>query len=135
MNWKDPLFVAQLLALLFFTVLFLQSGIDKLVDFKGNRDYFNDHFSSTWLGKMVPLLLPMITLIEFAAGLGCAFGAVSLFLPGFDFAPTLGLAIAGLALVSLFAGQRINKDYVGAHVIATYFGVLLFALFLTYYRI
>jgi hypothetical protein len=44
----------------------------------------------------------------------------------------IGLSLACLALVSLFAGQRISKDYVGAAVLATYFGVALIGLFLFY---
>jgi hypothetical protein len=40
----------------------------------------------------------------------------------------VGLGLVCLALCSLFAGQRIAKDYTGAATLATYFGVALLGL-------
>jgi hypothetical protein len=59
----------------FFAVLFLQSGIDKVLDRRGNLDWLTGHFAKSPLARMVGLLLSMITIMELAAGalsaLGC----------------------------------------------------------------
>ena len=38
-------------------ILFLQSGLDKVFDWKGNLDWLTGHFAKTFMGRMVPLLL------------------------------------------------------------------------------
>jgi hypothetical protein len=77
----------------------------------------------------VPLLLSVVTVIELSAGAMCGVGVVMLFL-GKPVWGLVGLSISCLALVSLFAGQRIVKDYAGAATLATYFGVALVGLLL-----
>ena len=63
-----PIALAQTLVCLFFGVLFLQSGSDKVIDWKGNLDWLTGHFSATPLKSLVPLMLAMITFLECAAG-------------------------------------------------------------------
>ena len=126
----DPLYVARILVCAFFAACFLQSGLDKLSDWKGNLEFVTGHFSKTLLKGTVPMMLGTITLIELGAGVGSAIGAVMLALhQGQQFA-VAGLSLAGLALTMLFAGQRIAKDYAGAVTLATYMGVDLIGLFL-----
>jgi hypothetical protein len=50
------------------SILFVQSGLDKVLDWKGNVDWLNGHFSKTFLGGMVPMMLATITLMELATG-------------------------------------------------------------------
>ena len=38
-------YILQILVSAFLAVLFLQSGLDKVVDRKGNREYLNAHFA------------------------------------------------------------------------------------------
>ena len=38
-------FILQLLVSAFLAVLFLQSGLDKVIDRKGNRAYLDEHFA------------------------------------------------------------------------------------------
>jgi hypothetical protein len=47
--------------------------------------------------------------------------------PGFNLA-SLGIGLAGIALLSLMIGQRLAKDYAGAAVVAAYFAVALLGL-------
>ncbi len=108
----------------FFAVLFLQSGLDKLTDFKGNLSWLEPHFSKTFFGKQIRFFLVLLTLMEISSGLlnlaallGIFYGNFSIFL----FAQLL----TGFTLLLLFAGQRIAKDYAGASTIAVYFGVWL----------
>jgi hypothetical protein len=110
-------------------VLFLQSGLDKVFDNKGNLEWMTPHFANSPLRSMVPVLLAVVTVLELSAGAMSGVGAVMLFFGRANWA-VVGLSLAGLVLVCLFAGQRLAKDYVGAAVLATYFGVALFGLYL-----
>lgn len=108
------LWVAQVLAAAFLAVLFLQSGLDKVLDWSGNKAYIASVFEKTKLKRLSTFLLFNITVLEVAAGVVSAAGVLSLLVmqgPGIAFA---GATLAGLALVGLFAGQRIAKDYAGA---------------------
>ncbi|MFT7350264.1 MAG: hypothetical protein ACI8VZ_002587, partial [Candidatus Paceibacteria bacterium] len=45
----------EILLLLFLLITFLQSGIDKLIDWKGNLSWLTGHFAETPLKNMVPM--------------------------------------------------------------------------------
>lgn len=111
-------------------VVFIQSGIDKIADYRGNYDWLNGHFSKTFLRKTVGLLLPLLTLMELAGGLHCAAGAVTLFLK-YDsgyFLLLTGHVIVLAALACLMLGQRVAKDYAGAASLTGYILITLFGL-------
>ena len=116
--------------LLFFAIAFLQSGVDKCLDFKGNLDWLKGHFKDSPLGSMVPALLLVLTSVELAAGLFSVVGALStLFLDLDGWAYWAGL-LNMAALLMLFFGQRVAKDYEGAKTIAIYMLPAVFLLFL-----
>jgi len=125
----EPELIARLLVTAFFAIAFLQSAIDKLVDRDGNLAYFTDHFKNSPLGDTVPLMLKAITAIEATAGGLCGLGLLT-----FSFRhrgvgiAELGVAMSAFALVCLFFGQRLAKDYAGAAVIAAYLAVALLGL-------
>jgi hypothetical protein len=115
----------------FFAILFLQSGLDKVFDRKGNLEWLTGHFAKSPLRSVVPLLLTTITLLELAAGALSALGVVELALVKTSRLALLGALTSGAALVSLFFGQRLAKDYAGAAGLVPYFvvailGALLF---------
>lgn len=119
-------FLVKALGCAFFAILFLQSGIDKVLDYKGNLAYFQDHFSKSPLKSSVSLMMPMITLLELASGVACV---VSIFL--LNSHPILavrGVELCCVSLLCLFFGQRVAKDYAGAATLAIYFGVALVTL-------
>src|SRR5215218_9053898 len=74
--------VPALLAALLIAILFLNSGPDKVFDWKGNLGWLTGHFSKTFLAPMVPLLLGTITAMELATGLASAIGVVYLLTMG-----------------------------------------------------
>jgi hypothetical protein len=124
------LFLIQLLVSAFLAILFLQSGIDKIVDRQGNLGWLSGHFAKSPLGKMVPLMFGVITLIELAAGFLSAIGFVSLL---FARNPTIafyGAIVSAVALLCLFFGQRMAKEYAGAAVLVPYFLAALVAIYL-----
>ena len=126
----DPLLIARVLVCVFFAACFLQSGLDKVVDWKGNLEWLTGHFAKTPLKSLVPMLLAGITLLELAAGVSCGVGAVLMLLGGSRTVAIAGLGLVAFALTMLFTGQRIAKDYPGAASLATYFGVALIGLWL-----
>lgn len=109
-------FFTALAAALFLAIVFIQSGLDKVFDYKGNRDFLKSHFSKTFLGGMVGLLLPLITLLELGGGLLCVAGIITSLI---DHEISGWLLFYGfiallLALAALMFGQRVAKDYAGA---------------------
>jgi len=68
-TFKDPLVLCQILIAIFISIAFIQSGIDKIIDRKGNLEFFNAHFSDSILKGLTPLLLTILTLFELTGGL------------------------------------------------------------------
>ena len=71
-----------LLGALLVSILFIQSGLDKVFDWKGNVEWLKGHFSKTFLAGLVPLMLAKITIIELTAGLTSAAGIVYFLVAG-----------------------------------------------------
>lgn len=121
--------VLKLLVAAFTGVLFTQSGLDKLFDYTGNLQYLRDYFKKTILAGTADLLLPTITLLEVASGLVSLLG-VALLLFGNELPAFYGLLLSGISLLSLFAGQRLAKDYAGAASLVPYFLLIVFGIYL-----
>lgn len=121
----------QALPTLFLAILFLQSGIDKVIDFRGNQGYLTQHFAKSPLRGMVTPMLLTLTVVEVTAGGLCAVGLVELLVLGVPRIAFWGITVAALAFLALFFGQRLAKDYEGAAVIPAYFLVALVGLWTT----
>ena len=120
-----------LFAALFVAILFIQSGLDKVFDWKGNVEWLTGHFSKTILAGMVPMMLATITVLELATGLLAAAGLVYFLVTG-----GLGMifwssVIGAAAFTALFFGQRVAKDYPGAAVLVPYFILVVVLMYLT----
>ncbi|MDW7695192.1 DoxX family protein [Flammeovirgaceae bacterium SG7u.111] len=126
----SPIRSAQLLVALFLAILFLQSGIDKMVDRKGNLDWLKGHFANSPFKNIVPLLLTVITLTEVAAGVLSATGAIQIAFFDRTQVALYGAQLSGLNILMLFLGQRLAKDYVGAATLVSYFIAILFGIWL-----
>ena len=121
---------AEVLLLLFLVITFLQSGVDKVVDWKGNLDWLKGHFEASPLARMVPAMFFVLTITELAAGILSALGLIQFLRgAGTDLA-FWGAAVSCLALSMLLFGQRIAKDYEGARTIVVYFIPAVFLVFL-----
>ena len=117
----DALPAVRVLAAAMLAILFLQSGIDKIVDFAGNRAWLEGHFAKSPLrGQVVPMLAT-ITLTETLAGLLSLAGVVQLLAGAGSSLALLGAQLSALNVVMLFFGQRIAKDYAGAASLVPYF--------------
>ncbi len=120
----------QVLASAFLAILFLQSGIDKVVDRRGNLEWLKGHFAKSPLAKFVPAMVTAITILELAAGLLSAVGCVWIFFRRDSTIAFYGAVAAALSILALFFGQRIAKDYAGAATLVPYFVLSLAAIYL-----
>lgn len=115
---------------LFFAILFLQSGLDKVLDWSGNVSWLKEHFSKTPFKNSVPLLVFTLTGFELAAGLSSLIGVVAVIAYKNFFFAFIGVVLALSSFLMLFFGQRLAKDYAGAVSIATYFIIAIIDLYL-----
>ncbi len=115
---------------LFLLITFLQSGIDKIVDWKGNVGWLKEHFAASFMGKMVPLLLVIILILEVFTALCCITAIYALLCCGYGFYAILSAFSASVTLLLLLFGQRVAKDYQGALTITCYFIVAIFGLYM-----
>src|SRR5438876_11245358 len=69
-------YLLQSFSAVFLAVLFLQSGIDKIVDRRGNLEWLKGHFAKSPLAGIVTAMLTTITILEVAAGALSAVGCV-----------------------------------------------------------
>ena len=123
-------YLMQILASAFLAILFLQSGIDKVVDRRGNLEWLKGHFAKSPFAGIVPLLLTVLTILEVAAGALSALGCVLVLLLRGSTVAFCGAVFSAIAIVALFFGQRIAKDYAGAAVLVPYFLLALLAIYL-----
>lgn len=123
-----PVAIAQILTATFTAILFLQSGVDKVLDFQGNLGWLKDYFGKTFLSPIVPFMFAMLTVVELAAGIFSVMGVGHLLVSGDKTIAQIGVELAALAFVALLFGQRIAKDYTASANTAAYFGMSLVGL-------
>ena len=130
LRMPQAIYVMQILVSAFLAILFLQSGIDKIVDHRGNFEWLKGHFAKSPLAGTVPALLICITILEIAAGVLSAVGCVLVILLNDSTIAFYGAILSAAAITALFFGQRMAKDYAGAAVLVPYFLVTLVAMYL-----
>jgi hypothetical protein len=126
----QAIYLIQIFASAFLAILFLQSGIDKIVDRRGNLEWLSGHFAKSPLARVVPALLIVITILEVAAGALSAVGCLLIILLKDSTIALYGSILSATAIIALFFGQRIAKDYAGAAVLVPYFLFTLVAIYL-----
>ena len=124
------IYLLQIFGSAFLAILFLQSGIDKIIDHRGNLDWLKGHFAKSPLGGVVPILLTAITILEVAAGALSAIGCIILIVSRETTLAFYGAVISAVVIIALFFGQRMAKEYAGAAVLVPYFLLALAAIYL-----
>jgi hypothetical protein len=127
---EGAILILQIFVSAFLAILFLQSGIDKIIDRRGNLDWLTQHFAKSPLAGLVPVLLGVITVLEVAAGALSAIGCAALIVTRNSTVAFYGAVLAGVAIIGLFFGQRMAKDYAGAAVLVPYFLLAVLAIYL-----
>ena len=123
-------YVTEILLMAFLAITFLQSGSDKIFDWKGNVSWLKEHFSKTFMANMVTFNVAIVLVFELAAGLLCILGIYQLIANNNKVIGLYGAILACVVLLMLLFGQRVAKDYDGARTIAIYFMPAIFAVFL-----
>ena len=126
----NAVYLMQILVAALLAILFLQSGIDKIVDRRGNLEWLKGHFAKSPLAGTVPALLTALTILEVAAGVLSALGCVLVLVTRDSTVAFCGAVISAVAIIALFFGQRVAKDYAGAAVLVPYFLLALVAIYL-----
>jgi uncharacterized membrane protein YphA (DoxX/SURF4 family) len=127
---SGTIFILQIVTSAFLAILFLQSGIDKVVDRRGNLEFLQGHFAKSPLAGIVPLLVTVITILEIVAGALTAIGCVLIVLTRDPTVAFYGAVLSAISIIALFFGQRMAKDYGGAAVLVPYFLLTLVAIYL-----
>ena len=127
---SGTILILQILTSAFLAILFLQSGMDKIVDRRSNLEFLRGHFAKSPLSGMVPLLVTLITILELSAGVLSAIGCVLIVVMHDPTVAFYGAVISAFSILALFFGQRMTKDYAGAAVLVSYFLLCLAAIYL-----
>src|SRR5881392_87953 len=129
-TFTGGIYFLQIFVSAFLAILFLQSGIDKVADRRGNLEWLKGHFAKSPLAGVVPTLVTAITILELAAGILSGVGCLALIALRDSTIAFYGAVISAVSIVSLFFGQRMAKDYAGAAVLVPYFLLALIAIYL-----
>lgn len=132
-NLRSPewaLYIMQVLVSAILAVLFLQSGLDKVIDRKGNRAYLDEHFAKSPLAGTVGPMFFVVTILELSAGAMSGIGCLLILVTRNATIAFFGAVIAAINLIALFFGQRVSKDYAGAAALVPYFLLALTAIYL-----
>jgi len=122
--------ITEIIILVFLAITFLQSGVDKISDWKGNVEWLKSHFSNTILANRVPFSLKVILILEMIAGILAIIGILSILINQNTEIALISGVISCITLLFLLLGQRIAKDYDGARTIVIYLIPTLFLVFL-----
>jgi hypothetical protein len=122
-------FTIQLLLLGFLLITFLQSGLDKILDRKGNIAFLQMHFKGTFLANNIPFFVGLLAVLEVIISILILIGIAEIFLYQTTFYGFLTAALSAKVLLMLLFGQRIAKDYEGARTITVYFIATIMALY------
>lgn len=110
-----------IIVLAFLAITFIQSGYDKVVDWKGNVEWLKGHFAQTFIRNRVPAALFVILALEVLAGAFSVIGMIEILVNGGTQFAFIAAVFSCITLLLLLLGQRVAKDYDGARTIVIYF--------------
>lgn len=122
--------LTELFLLLFLGLTFIQSGLEKAFDFKGNVAWLKTHFANTFLANIIPLCLSIILVLEIIASILAIAAIVTLYQSTDKHLAVWCGIISSITLLLLLFGQRVAKDYDGARTIVIYLIPTIFLLYI-----
>lgn len=122
--------LAEIFILLMLSIAFIQSGFDKIFDWKGNLEWLNGHFANSPFKNMVAMNLAIILVMELASGVLSLVGIAFLLINGSTLVGLIAAVLSAITFICLFLGQRLAKDYVGAQTIVIYLIPTFFLIYL-----
>ena len=130
--FKGPMELCQIFIAIFLFIAFFQSGLDKVIDRKGNLDFLKAHFSDTPLIKIIPIMLMILTLLEIIGSVMLGYGVYYALVNRSTLWIFYGFVVIAITIIILFAGQRIAKDYLGAADLVPYFILIMLGIMSMY---
>jgi hypothetical protein len=130
--FKGPMELCQIFIAIFISIAFLQSGLDKIIDRKGNIEFLNIHFSKSSLLKVIPFILSLLMILELTGSLMLIYGIYFAFAMRSTLWIFYGFVVIAITLIILFGGQRIAKDYLGAADLVPYFILIMLGIMSMY---
>jgi len=119
------------------SIVFTQSGFDKLFDWNGNLTWIRSHFAKSPLGPFSKLLLVVLSFLETLGGVLGLLGSCLTLFTGFQELATafleMSLVLLACALIGLMVGQRMAKDYAGAASLTGYCILLTLSFLMLFY--
>jgi uncharacterized membrane protein YphA (DoxX/SURF4 family) len=96
---------------LFIAITFLQSGIDKVLNFSGNKSWLESVFKDTFLASLMPILFPLLVFQELAVGSKhtrhvCTYRGL-----GVSAMPSMGWSIVFTIICRTAYSQRLCRSY------------------------
>ena len=119
----------QLVLLIFLLITFLQSGLDKILDFKGNVSFLQGHFKGTFLAKNISFFVGLLAVLELIIAVLIIIGIGEIYTQQTTFYGFLAAFLSAGVLLTLLFGQRIAKDYEGARTITVYLIATVMAMY------
>lgn len=114
-------FAILLLVSGFNAIVFIQSGLDKLTDFKGNLEWMSEQFRNCFLKNSVAMSIRLLIFLELLSGLLNVGGIIVLAFLHRGKILFAGYVLTGFVLLMLLFGQRVSKNYAGAVSLTGYF--------------
>jgi len=130
--FKGPMELCQIFIAIFLFIAFFQSGLDKVIDRKGNLDFLKAHFSDSPIIKIIPIMLLILTFLEIIGSLMLGYGVYYAFVNRSTVWIFYGFVVIAITIIILFAGQRIAKDYLGAADLVPYFILIMLGIMSMY---
>ena len=130
--FKGPMELCQIFIAIFIFIAFFQSGLDKVIDRKGNLDFLKAHFSDSPVIKIIPIMLMILTFLEIIGSLMLGYGVYYAFVNRSTLWIFYGFVVIAITIIILFAGQRIAKDYLGAADLVPYFILIMLGIMSMY---
>ena len=130
--FRGPMELCQIFIAIFLFIAFFQSGLDKIIDRKGNLDFLKAHFSDSPIIKIIPIMLLILTFLEVIGSLMLGYGIYYAFVNRSTLWIFYGFVVIAITIIILFAGQRIAKDYLGAADLVPYFILIMLGIMSMY---
>ena len=125
--------IPLLFVLGFLSIVFIQSGLDKILNWKGNLEFISSTLSSKIPSFLVVFALFVVLLLETFGGFASLGGIIELICCKDPYLwAQIGILSCSSALLILLLGQRISQNYVDAKTIVIYFIVALIGLTLVF---
>ena len=109
MGYLSIVQICQILIGLFLGICMFQSGTDKILDWKGNYKWLQDHFSKTFLKSFVMPMLLIVLILEILSGVLCLIGSLFGLFNNDTSLILSGLILIGINLTALFFWAKICK--------------------------